>query len=552
MVGPIRTSDTPAEDGVKPPRPPNAWILYRSDKLKSLPPTEHRRAQAEVSRLISNMWRSESDVVKLEYERRADARKAEHQRLYPNYRFQPVKREDKERAREEKKLAKERARAESKRGKARHSPYATPPVAGPSGSQHHLAAPQPQYMAMYNPEQRYGRDGPSPPLSAASSPNDTSSVSESHGQESLSLPQSAAASTNASPNPNFMALPQGNYAIHPRLMMPQGYTAQSQAPSPMPNSSATLPTPVEQTPVAGPSQWIPPQQQYAAQPLRLPAELATPDWSNPSDSQQTFDSQQPFDSQQTFDPSQGLDPQETLIPQINEFVNFDIPVLQNGDSYEQWQQSLETDPNMFSMESLMGMSSGVFSLTDMSPSDLLMNPSGELTVSLGQMMPPSSFNDEFFAGFDLNAAFAAEGSTSLSSNNGIGPTDPPPTAEDIAALISSGMSGPAYPMPVQQRQPSLFTQDVLSFLDIDGGEHANQQQNQHQTQEVAQQVRTHVPQQSHPMPILEQMSTNTQVPARGQYVPPTGAMYSSTRRVAASWKASFAMQDPPVEAESWN
>jgi hypothetical protein len=41
----------------------------------------------------------------MEYERLADAKKAEHQLQYPNYRFQPMKKEEKERIREEKKAA---------------------------------------------------------------------------------------------------------------------------------------------------------------------------------------------------------------------------------------------------------------------------------------------------------------------------------------------------------------------------------------------------------------------------------------------------------------
>ncbi|KIJ19098.1 hypothetical protein PAXINDRAFT_70028, partial [Paxillus involutus ATCC 200175] len=97
MTGPIRSNPIAGSSRqqpaykVQPPRPPNAWILYRSDKLKDLPPSKERRAQADVSKLISNLWKNETEQVKLEYERMADARKAEHQRLYPSYRFQPMK-----------------------------------------------------------------------------------------------------------------------------------------------------------------------------------------------------------------------------------------------------------------------------------------------------------------------------------------------------------------------------------------------------------------------------------------------------------------------------
>ncbi|KZV82139.1 hypothetical protein EXIGLDRAFT_627509, partial [Exidia glandulosa HHB12029] len=82
-----------------PPRPPNAWILYRSDKLKELEqkggPNRPRRPQAVISKEISVMWKNETHEIKRHYEYLSDLRKAEHQRLYPGYRFQPVKREEK-------------------------------------------------------------------------------------------------------------------------------------------------------------------------------------------------------------------------------------------------------------------------------------------------------------------------------------------------------------------------------------------------------------------------------------------------------------------------
>ncbi|EGN99801.1 hypothetical protein SERLA73DRAFT_18452, partial [Serpula lacrymans var. lacrymans S7.3] len=79
------------------PRPPNAWILYRSDKLRSLPPAKkgESRIQGHVSKIVSYMWNNESEQVRSEYERRADARKAQHQLMYPNYKFQPMKKEEK-------------------------------------------------------------------------------------------------------------------------------------------------------------------------------------------------------------------------------------------------------------------------------------------------------------------------------------------------------------------------------------------------------------------------------------------------------------------------
>ncbi|KII92243.1 hypothetical protein PLICRDRAFT_103505, partial [Plicaturopsis crispa FD-325 SS-3] len=83
--------------GTKPPRPPNAWIIYRSDKLQQLapPPGQKSPPQADVSRTIAKMWRQESDPVREHYERLAEKKKAEHAIMYPNYRFQPMKKEEK-------------------------------------------------------------------------------------------------------------------------------------------------------------------------------------------------------------------------------------------------------------------------------------------------------------------------------------------------------------------------------------------------------------------------------------------------------------------------
>ncbi|KZT04680.1 uncharacterized protein LAESUDRAFT_635334, partial [Laetiporus sulphureus 93-53] len=79
------------------PRPPNAWIIYRSQKLKAMhaDPTKPKRPQAEVSREISKMWKEEDPAVRALYEHEAELRKAEHASNYPGYRYQPVKKEEK-------------------------------------------------------------------------------------------------------------------------------------------------------------------------------------------------------------------------------------------------------------------------------------------------------------------------------------------------------------------------------------------------------------------------------------------------------------------------
>ncbi|KAG9093304.1 hypothetical protein FS749_014641 [Ceratobasidium sp. UAMH 11750] len=112
----------------QPPRPPNAWILYRSDKLRELAavqPPGPRKPQAEISKIISQMWSAEGPETKGHYEARAEEKKAEHAALYPDYKFAPMKKEDKalmrKAQRQEKEELKqlERTRARKRKGKGR-------------------------------------------------------------------------------------------------------------------------------------------------------------------------------------------------------------------------------------------------------------------------------------------------------------------------------------------------------------------------------------------------------------------------------------------------
>ncbi|GAA6007300.1 hypothetical protein JCM11491_003080 [Sporobolomyces phaffii] len=78
-----------------PPRPPNAWICYRSARVRELKNTSQytKMPQASISKLIGELWRSESPEVKRRYEAEATAKKLEHKEKYPGYSFRPVRRE---------------------------------------------------------------------------------------------------------------------------------------------------------------------------------------------------------------------------------------------------------------------------------------------------------------------------------------------------------------------------------------------------------------------------------------------------------------------------
>ncbi|GAA5882196.1 hypothetical protein JCM1840_000745 [Sporobolomyces johnsonii] len=75
----------------RPPRPANAWLLFRIAQLRQIQDNNPgmRRSQGEMSKIIAEMWRNADPETKREYEGLAKQRKLEHQRAYPDYRYAP-------------------------------------------------------------------------------------------------------------------------------------------------------------------------------------------------------------------------------------------------------------------------------------------------------------------------------------------------------------------------------------------------------------------------------------------------------------------------------
>ncbi|KAJ7283712.1 hypothetical protein C8J57DRAFT_742854 [Mycena rebaudengoi] len=72
------------------PRPPNAFILYRSDFLKrGIIPADVERRQQNLSRVAGQCWNMLPAEEKMEWQAKAAERSARHQREYPNYHFKP-------------------------------------------------------------------------------------------------------------------------------------------------------------------------------------------------------------------------------------------------------------------------------------------------------------------------------------------------------------------------------------------------------------------------------------------------------------------------------
>ncbi|KAF9264228.1 hypothetical protein L218DRAFT_901080 [Marasmius fiardii PR-910] len=196
-------------------RPPNAWILFRSDVARAiaqdeeLHPERPRKTQAQISKEISSLWSSLDPERKQEYDRRAEAKKHEHSMLYPGYRFQPMKKEEKERQKQLKKQKDREERykqrvtdavASGSRAQSVNPSPVSPPIPLP-GAAHLLNLPTPPPSSISQPPSQLHQPvssthspsnleadpaGPSPPLLAADSPYDTT-ISGGDSQQETTL-----------------------------------------------------------------------------------------------------------------------------------------------------------------------------------------------------------------------------------------------------------------------------------------------------------------------------------------------------------------------------
>ncbi|TFY64014.1 hypothetical protein EVG20_g6086 [Dentipellis fragilis] len=247
----------------KPPRPRNAWILYRSDKIRQLPPREdgRSRTQAEVSQLISKMWAEVSPEERADYEARADRAKAEHMKKWPDYKYAPVKKEVKEQEKLKRKLEKEQERAESGPNQRRKtSPYSEP---GPVSA---------------------GSRGPSPPMSSASTDSSPELVTRqlsaeagpSHAQEPPQLPTTSLQSPSQFPSLPYpvstphLEMPQGSHVPAAVMMIHPGY-AQHQYTQPYASASLAASAPAATTgPATTETSYVPPQNASQNASFRVP------------------------------------------------------------------------------------------------------------------------------------------------------------------------------------------------------------------------------------------------------------------------------------------
>jgi hypothetical protein len=81
----------------KPPRPPNAFILYRRAKQPAIVAKNQGITNNEVSKEIGRMWHEEPIEVRLKFQKMAEAAKQEHMKKYPEYRYRPRRPQDRKR-----------------------------------------------------------------------------------------------------------------------------------------------------------------------------------------------------------------------------------------------------------------------------------------------------------------------------------------------------------------------------------------------------------------------------------------------------------------------
>nr|AHL24885.1 mating-type protein MAT1-1-3 [Ophiostoma himal-ulmi] len=69
------------------PRPPNAWIIYRSQKSKEIRKQIPHATAGYISTVVSKMWKLESRETRLCYNSKAIEAQKLHREMYPGYKY---------------------------------------------------------------------------------------------------------------------------------------------------------------------------------------------------------------------------------------------------------------------------------------------------------------------------------------------------------------------------------------------------------------------------------------------------------------------------------
>lgn len=224
-------------------------------------------------------------------------------------------------------------------------------------------------------------------------------------------------------------------------------------------------------------------------------------------------------------------------------VNYDIPTDQAQD-FTEFQRSVSGSSSSDSPLPTTDANS-VFNLSHINNSNLVVPPTGELEVAMGAQAQTVDYNTQFLADFiDFQNGIASltDGGLTASSSQ-----------EDLQSLFHPPNNPEVQAYPARQRQSSIFTQDMMNFFNFEAAAGLAEDNSSSLPTVAPQQVRLQNAQLAAAIPIFTQMTNTPNVTSSSLYVPPPGAIYSSTRRVGGSWKPSFViasqMEDP---VQAWN
>ncbi|CAI2162759.1 12467_t:CDS:1 [Funneliformis geosporum] len=87
----IIDESTQKNEAKRPPRPPNAFILYRKAKQPMITKEVGQISNNDISKILANLWKNEPEEIKLHWRKIADRKKMEHMQANPGYIYQPKK-----------------------------------------------------------------------------------------------------------------------------------------------------------------------------------------------------------------------------------------------------------------------------------------------------------------------------------------------------------------------------------------------------------------------------------------------------------------------------
>ncbi|CAL1707798.1 unnamed protein product [Somion occarium] len=516
----------------KAPRPPNAWIIFRSSRSKELRVQFGSQfSQAQLSKMISAQWKEISPEQLAYYESRAEDEKQKHRLMYPDYKYAPVSKAEKLRIREQEKQERQLAKA-MKNEKPAAEISTPPPMMLGQQVPYHVAA-------------QYGSMGPSPPYtsgslpSSASTPSSSADASDHHVQQSSNASSSSLSLLSSPPSTSFpqFTFPSDDHST-PSTVVAAGSASTSRVPS----SSTVIhhPSPIPSTSYHSPLQydWSPQDEPFADPQVDMATDAFGGDHVS-SDAPQTnltfADEQFQFDN--ILSPPSVS--QLALTLELPTFVapspwKSDLDSLQLGSLADQsFNQTVYTLPDL----DVQNLEASNALQVDMDPAQGGFSLSEEDAASLAaylqslQAPPDTSNNVGSFDDFTQDQQMSMGGSMDMFSFAPM-QNDNPYMQYDPMQYYQPLMEEPQMPQMPQQVDPSLLM----------GGPGLSSMQ-----------------QYSYSMADMSSSSSS----ASSSYTPPPGASRVGARRVAGSWRPppQFMVPTPPagtpqylspMPSASWN